>query len=218
MVMQDKRQTVKKLSNYCLFMLIVGYMILTMLNVPTLLIKIVMATSSCGLYLTILMQYKLDYDKIHKKLLLLGIICMAAQLFSTTLHNRYVSIISMIFVYIFYNYNYKLRQNKWNKSLILFGVLVTTCSVLSIYFNNKWINFAFVIIDLLIYGKFLNRIMNDIGMKRKKQLEEQGFTEEDAKKVPLIRKILFGKTGKLDLSIVEMITGKDLSKFKKNET
>ena len=212
MVTQDKNKLLDKISNYCFFVLVFGFTILSMLNVPLIIVNIVSTIASCILYITILMRYKLNYEKMHKGLLCLGIICIIGSIFGAFVDNQYISILCSSFVYIFYIYNQKLTTNQWNKFLIFFGSFVVLSSILSIYFDNKWITGLFVIIELIVYGRILNRFMTSLGMKRKRKLEAEGFTEEDAKKVPLIRKILFGKTGKLDLSIVEMITGKDLTR------
>lgn len=215
MDMQDKSKMLDKITNYCLFILIFGYMILSIFKVPIEIINIISSITSCILYTTILMRYKLKKGTIHKGLLFLGIICILAQFIGLTSSNRYFGILSTVFVYIFYIYNQKLLTGKWNKFFIFFGTFVVISSTLSIYFDNKLITGLFLIIEFVIYGKILNQIMYDIGMKRKNKLEKEGFTKEDEQKVSLIRRILFGRTGKLDLSLVEMLTGKDLTKKSK---
>lgn len=218
MVMQDKNKQLKKITNYCFAILIFGYMILSILKIPTIIINAIMGITSCVLYGTILTKYKLEHNKIHNGLFLLGIICMIGSIICIFITSKYISILSTIFVYIFYIYNQKLVEGTWNKFLIFFGTFVVTSSFLSIYFQNKLITALFLIMELIIYGRLINKVMFSIGMKRKKKLEAEGFTNEDAKKVPLIKRILFGKTGKLDWTIVEMLTGKNFSKKTKNKS
>ena len=93
MDMQDKSKMLDKITNYCLFILIFGYMILSMLKVPIEIINIISSITSCILYTTILMRYKLKKGTIHKGLLFLGIICILAQFIGLTSSNRYFGIL-----------------------------------------------------------------------------------------------------------------------------
>ena len=215
MVMQDKIKLLDKMRNICFFIVIFGTMILSMFHVPLLVMNILSSICSSVLYCIILLRYQLTQEKMHKGLLILGIICILCSFIGITSSNPYVGILRTVLVYIFYIFNQKLLSGTWNKFMIFFGTFITISSILSIYFDNKWITGLFIVVELILYGRILNTIMTKIGMNKKKKLEEQGFTNEDAKKVPLIRRILFGRTGKLDLSIVEMITGKDLTRKSK---
>lgn len=218
MVMQDKNKRLDTITKYCFFILLFGYMILSLFKIPMYVINIITGITSCVLYITILIRYNLNHEKMHNGLLLLGILCITASIFSMIIQNKYMGLICTVFVYIFYLFNQKLMTGKWNKFLIFFDSFVIISSLLSIYFNNKLITVLFLIIEFIIYARVINQLMFNIGMKRKQQLEESGFTKEDEKKVSLIRRILFGRTGKLDLTIVEMITGKDFSKKSENKS
>lgn len=212
MDMQDKSKMLDKISNGCFFVLIFGYMILSMLKVPYQIINGISAITASILYITILVRYKISHDKMHHGLLVLGIICIIGQFISLGITSKYLGILSTVFVYIFYIYNQKLSYGIWNKFLIFFGIYVVSSSVLSMYVDKKIVTVLFVIMEFVIYGKLLNQMMYKIGMKRKEKLDKEGFTKTDAEKIPLIRRILFGRTGKLDFSIIEMITGKNFTK------
>ena len=107
--------------------------------------------------------------------------------------------------YSYFIHPFVIKETKYQKYLL--KILKDKRFELKVFQKSK---------DLNLYQYFLPKVQeflfSSFGFSeaKKKKLEEHGFTNEDAKKVPLIRRILFGRTGKLDLSIVEMITGKDL--------
>ena len=210
--MQDKQKLIKKLNVYSLVVLFFGTIILSMLNVPTLAINLVSFFASSVLYSTIILEYKLNYHKIHIPLTILGISCMVLQLINVFAPNKVLSLIVTMSIYAYYIYYHKLITGEINKSLVFFGVLICGSSFLGIFFHNKIMTGIFLAIEVLIYLKLSDKMFASIAYKRKAKLDKAGFTDEDAKKVPLIRRILFGGTGKLDLGVVSMITGKDYTK------
>ena len=212
MVMQDKQNFVKKLNTYSLIYLFFGTLILSMFNVPMIAINLTSCIACSVLYSTIILQYKYEFNKIHIPLTLLGVLCMVLQLVNVFYSNKVLSLIVTMSIYIYYLYSNKLMTGKINKTLLFFAVMICGSSFLGIFFKNKYMTALFLFVDALIYLKLSNKMFTSIAYKRKVKLEESGFTEEDAKKVPLIRRILFGKTGKIDWGLVSMLTGKDFSK------
>lgn len=215
--MQDKKKLIKKMNLYSLLVLFIGTMVLSLLNVPVMIINLVSFVASCVLYASILIEYKMTYHKYHKLLTFLGILCMVLQFSSLFYHNKVLSLIISMSIYAYYLYYSKLTTGQLNKTLLFFGVLICGSSFLGLFFHNKFMTAIFLGVEALVYLKLSNKLFTSIANKKKARLEREGFTDEDAKKVPLIRRILFGKTGKLDLGVVSMITGKDYSKKKINE-
>lgn len=212
MVMQDKQKLTKKLNTYSLLYLFFGTLILSMFEVPTMIINLTSFIACSVLYSTIILQYKLEFHKIHIPLTLLGVSCMILQLVNVFYHHKILSLIVTMSIYAYYLYSDKLMTGKINKSLVFFAIMICGSSFLGLFFKNKYMTALFLFVDALIYLKLSNKMFTSMANKRKEKLEQSGFTEEDAKKVPLIRRILFGKTGKMDWGLVTMLTGKDFSK------
>ena len=106
MVMQDKIKLLDKMRNICFFIVIFGTMILSMFHVPLLVMNILSSICSSVLYCIILLRYQLTQEKMHKGLLILGIICILCSFIGITSSNPYIGILRTVLVYIFYIFNH----------------------------------------------------------------------------------------------------------------
>ena len=200
-----------------LIILLLGIFVLGFFPIPKVIIDWITFVASSTLYVTFLLKYKINFGKYDTKLFVMGIVCIIWLYFRLFYPNELLNVFGLAFLYGFYIYGQKIMTGKVNITMVIVGCLITGTSLLNVFFTNKIITNIITIIEIGILLKIVDPYMRAIAMKRREKLNANGFTDSDAKKVPLIRRILFGRTGKLDWSIIEMITGKDF-KFKKEKT
>lgn len=217
MSLEKKNEILNKITNWSLAVLIIGVSILSSFkdNIPDIITNLVIFAASAMLYTSFLLRYKVNFGKLHLGLLSLAVCCIGLLFWRTFYFSNIVSLISVVVIYVYYIYGQKLMTGKMNKQLIILGIVITITLAINTYFPNKIVAGLMSVINVIIILKIVNPFFTTLAIKKKNKLEKDGFTDNDAKKVSRIRRILFGRTGKLDLSIVEMMTGIDLSKKNK---
>jgi len=204
MDLEVKNKILNKITTISLVTLLFGVMILSLFGVPEIILNILSLLCSATFYTCFLFRYRFKFDKFHIGLVLMATVCIGLNIYNLNLQNEIISLITTMCVYGYYMYGQKLINGKVGKTLIIFCILIISSSILNILFTSKLVETFTLIVTLIVIIKIVNPVFENWGKKKRAKVEASGFTEEDAKKVPWIRKILFGRTGKLDLSILEM--------------
>ncbi len=201
---QDKEKSLSKVSNWSFALILLQVILQSIIGYPMVISNIISIVLTATVYVTILFRVYLRKNTIPKTLVLLFIVCcllMGIRYFTET--NIVLSVISLLTLYTYFIYGQYILTGEFSKTLLVFGCVSLCIYLVTFYVENTVVTTIVLFIQLGFVMRIFNPTLNKMA-EHKKQKRLRDEKENGKKEVSLIRRILFGKSGKLDLSILEV--------------
>lgn len=182
--MQDKLKCINKISTIAMVCLFSGIF----LSIFFPFFKYITLTSSCIVYICILLSNRIKKGKFDIVLLIL---CSASLVWVFTrefFDSPYITVFGLVVVYSFLSWSSKVNTGKWNKFVIFYGSVAILVTILNIFVETKILTYVVLALQFLIIFKFIDPILEKIGLEhREKRLayeaEQKRLQEEEEKNI-----------------------------------
>lgn len=195
MVMQDK---IQKINSYCFILYFIMAIISVLLPIPDMAINVLGVLLIVEMYgIRIVLHYL-----IHKKISAFLILILLVYVIWNGVLLKYnlggaSRIVTMILAYFYIIVADKLNTGKVSKRFIRFAVFFLAMEMIRYFFHGTIVTVSTILTQTCVIFIMIDPIMYGLAKKGK---ETRGEINEH---VPLVRKILFGKTGKLRTDILK---------------
>ena len=194
--MQDKLKLVNKINSIATIFLFVG--IFGSIFFPIL--KYVTITSSCFIYLCILLSNRIRKGKFNIVLLILCSASLTWVLLREFFDSPYINVFGLVIVYSFLTWSFKSNTGKWNFFVLGYGSLAIAISVINIYIDSNILFYVILALQLYILFKFIDPILEKMGLEHRekrlaheaemKRLQEEKLLQEEAQNQEITENVL----------------------------
>lgn len=194
MDMQDKMQKISLYVFLCYFIFVLFSVFVEIPNFLMTIINILVVSELYGSRIIIyyITKHKISIWLITLFFLYIGWYCFQFYFSTTAWEGNHV--ITLLIAYIYIIVADKMTTGKISKRILSFSIFFISIEFIKILFSGTFVTVAATISQAVVILLIVDPILNNFAKNGAKKREESGI---DTKQVPLIRKILFGKTGKI---------------------
>lgn len=205
MGLQDKKkklQNFERISRICFWGLLLISVVAAFTPIPGTVVRIVSVGTSWLFLFGNVIRYRVEFHKHHAGLWCFCILCMAFVVFCTVWPYLTLKICSVWLVYGYYLTGRMLMQGGIRRQSILF-CLYSCCTITASICSKHVVVTGFVLaLQLTMLLRLADPALHMVAIRHRDKRLQKG-EEITSDKVGLLRKILFGQNGRLELPGVE---------------
>lgn len=204
---QDRERILSKVSTWSIAFIFFQVILQSIFGYPVIISNVLNIFLSAVVYVTVLIRCRIKTGKLSIRLLALCILCIGLLIAKENNPESVVlSVLSLIILYCYFIYGQYIMLGKLQKVMIVFGCLSCAIYLISVYVTNPFITTIALMIQLGLMLKILSPTLEKMAkFKEAKRIEEEKINGR--KEVSRLRRILFGRTGKLDMTIIKSLKG-----------
>lgn len=130
----------------------------------------------------------------HSKVLWLSYFSCIVVAGCSIITTRFIwQILYVAFVYCFFVLAGIMQEGKLRKSYLLMGICVICMMLMNTWTDNVWIRRSMLILQVVLLLRLLNPVLEGLAERGR----QKRVTQEEHREISIVRRILFGRSGKL---------------------
>lgn len=194
---QDKTSKIQKVSLYVFLGYFLFILVSVFIPVPDMLMTVVNILVITELYGSRIVTHYLTNHKVSVTLVLLFLVYLCWYGYQIYLGNTAWEgnrVITLLLAYAYVIVAEKMTTGRMSRRLVMFSVFFVGIEVVKLFAAGDTAHTLATLAQVAVILALVDPMMRGLAQKGAKKREEAGLETEN---VPLIRRILFGKTGKL---------------------
>lgn len=195
-----KKNILSKINYAGLGIMLISIMISAFWPVPKIVVDFIMVLCSSAIYIGSLLLYKMEKGHFHIALICLCGISIIFLLLQIFFPSNQLAIIGVLWIYLYLILHNRLMHGKFDFKLIIFFSVAFIGKFVKQFFSGAGASVIIALSQILFLLRLLNPSLSKIAEDHKRN--RLAIIGEETQEVSLLRKILFGKNGKLELDFL----------------